>query len=81
MTDCLNNEILVRYSGHWASKEQISKSLLFRCFPYSDVHYSDPHCENRMRLLHEKDPSIRCQLLRKFLSLYEPLILQLLGYA
>ena len=23
---------------------QTSKSLFFRCFPYSDVHYSDPHC-------------------------------------
>ena len=31
----LNNE----WSEYWTSK-----SLLFRCFHYSDVCYSDPHC-------------------------------------
>ena len=29
---------------YWTSEYQTSESLLFRCFHYSDVCYSDPHC-------------------------------------
>ena len=29
---------------YWTSEYQTSESLLFTCFRYSDVHFSDPHC-------------------------------------
>ena len=40
----LNNPPAKIMDYYLASEWQTSKILLLRCFHYSDVHYSNPHC-------------------------------------
>ena len=47
------NGLLIHYKrapngGKYEYLAWASQSLLYKCFCYSDVHYSDPHCIYRM---------------------------------
>ena len=48
MNGGLNTELPFEYR---TSEYRTSKSSLFRCFRYSDVRYSDPHCNLTFTLL------------------------------
>ena len=47
-----------------ASEQRTSENSLFRCFRYSNVRYSDPHCTNRTKIPNKKLPNASASLVK-----------------